>query len=384
MESRQYLQIPGPTNIPNRVLRELSRPLINHRGPEFKNLVQECIEGLKKVFRTNNDILFFPSSGSGILESAIANLFNPGDTIVTTSIGIFSERVGKIAENYGLKIIKIEKEWKEAITYEDVKNVLMKDEEKQIKAVCVPHNETTTGVTDDIKGISKAIKELEHPALLIVDAVSSLASIQLETDLWNIDIVVAASQKGLMLPPGLGIVSVSPKAWAAYEKSTMSRWYWDYGAVKERLKINQLPYTPPTTLLFGLRESLKILQEEGIENVWERHSLMAKAVRNAVKAMGLKVLADEKYASNTVTAIILPENIKYEDLASLLREKYNVIIGGGLGRLKGKVFRIGHLGSIHHLDIYAVMGAVEMALYELGYKVELGTASKAVAETFLK
>lgn len=384
MESRQYLQIPGPTNVPERILRELSRPLINHRGPEFQNLVRECIEGLKKIFRTNNDILFFPSSGSGILESAVANLFNPGDTIVTSSIGVFSERMGNIAESFGLKTIRIEKEWGEAITYEDVKEILMKDKQKQIKAVCVPHNETTSGVTDDIEGISEAIKELEHPALLIVDAVSSLASIKLETDLWNVDVVIAASQKGLMLPPGLGIVSVSSKAWKAYEKSTMPRWYWDYGAVKERLKINQLPYTPPTTLLFGLREALKILQEEGIENVWQRHSLMAKAVRNSVKAMGMEVLADEKYASSTVTAIKLPENIKYEDLSKLLREKYNVIIGGGLGKLKGKIFRIGHLGSIHYLDIYAVMGAVEMALYELGYKVQLGTASKAVAESFIK
>ncbi|MFS8541394.1 MAG: aminotransferase class V-fold PLP-dependent enzyme, partial [Tissierellales bacterium] len=255
--------------------------------------------------------------------------------------------------------------------------------EKVIKAVIVPHNETTTGVTCDIEGISKIIKEMDHPALFIVDAVSSLAITKLETDAWNIDVVITASQKGLMLPPGMGLVSISSKGWEYYKESTMPRWYWDYKAVKDKIKANQFPYTPPTTLLFGLKEALNMLLEEGMERVWERHGVIAKAVRNSVRAMGLELLADEKDASNVVTAVKLPESINYKDLSDLLRKKYNVVIGGGLGQLEGKIFRIGHLGAISYLDVYAVMGAVEMALYELGYKLKLGEASRIFAETFV-
>lgn len=384
MERRQFIQIPGPTNIPDRILRSLSQPIINHRGPEFESMVEEIVKGLKKVYRTNNDILMFPSSGSGVLESAIVNLFSPGDTIVAASIGLFSERVANIAENYGVKVIRVSKEWGQAIKPEDIRAVLEKDVNKEIKGVCLPQNETTSGITNNIAGVSKAIKELGHPAALIVDAVSSLACLPFETDAWNVDIVVSASQKGFMLPPGLGIVAVSEKAWGLVEKSKMPRWYWDYKAVKEKMKENQFPYTPATTLLFGLRESLKMILDEGMEAVWARHDVMATAVRNAVKAMGLTLFAEEGYESNTVTAILMPENIKYKDLSELLRTKYGVVIGGGLSKLQGKIFRIGHLGSISNMDTYAVMGAVEMALYELGYNVKLGTAAKAVSETLLK
>jgi len=288
-----------------------------------------------------------------------------------------------IAERYKLNVKRIKKEWGKTITPEDVKEVLKKDKGKVIKAVIVPHNETTTGVTCDIEGISKIIKEMDHPALFIVDAVSSLAITKLETDAWNIDVVITASQKGLMLPPGMGLVSISSKGWEYYKESTMPRWYWDYKAVKDKIKANQFPYTPPTTLLFGLKEALNMLLEEGMERVWERHGVIAKAVRNSVRAMGLELLADEKDASNVVTAVKLPESINYKDLSDLLRKKYNVVIGGGLGQLEGKIFRIGHLGAISYLDVYAVMGAVEMALYELGYKLKLGEASKILAETFV-
>ncbi len=384
MERRQFLQIPGPTNIPDRLLKSLSKPLINHRGPEFEKLVADCINGLKETYRTDNDILMFPSSGSGVLESAIVNLLSPGDTIVAVSLGVFSERMAQIAENHGVNVIRIKKEWKEAVKPEEIKQILNEDKEKNIKAVCLPHNETTTGITNNIENISQVMKESGHPAVLIVDAVSSLACLPLETDLWGIDVVVSASQKGFMLPPGLGIVSLSEKAWQFVKRSTMPKWYWDYKAVKSKMLEFQFPYTPATTLLYGLKESLDILSEEGIENVWARHELMAQAVRNAVKSMGLELLADEENASNTVTAIALPKEINYKELANLLREDYGVVIGGGLQNLKGKIFRIGHLGSLNKLDVYAVMGAVEMALYQLGYEVKLGTAAKAVADTFLK
>jgi aspartate aminotransferase-like enzyme len=384
MEQRQFMQIPGPTNIPDRILRSLSQPIINHRGPEFEALVTECVNGLKNIYRTNNDVLLFPSSGSGVLESAIVNLFSPGDTIVAASLGVFSERMAAIAENYGLKVMRVSKEWGQSVKPEEIREILVNDINREIKGVCLPQNETTSGITNDIEGVSKIIKDLGHPAVLVVDAVSSLACLPFETDLWDVDVVVSASQKGFMLPPGMGMVAVSNKAWSLIENSKMPRWYWDYKSVKEKMKESQFPYTPATNLLFGLKESLKMILDEGIENVWARHDLMGSAVRNAIKAMGLTLFAEDDHQSNTVTAILMPENIKYKALAELLRTKYGVVIGGGLSKLQGKIFRIGHLGSISNMDAYAVMGAVEMALYELGYNVELGTAAKAVAGTLLK
>ena len=384
MERRQYLQIPGPTNVPDRILRSLSRPLINHRGPEFELLLEQCMTGLKKVFRTQNDILIFPSSGSGALESAIVNLLSPGDTILAVSQGLFSERMASIGEKFGVNVIRINKEWGEAVGIDEIRNLLNQDAERKIKAVCLPQNETTSAITNDIEGVAKMMKESQHPALLVVDAISSLACLPLETDDWAIDVVVTASQKGLMLPPGLGIVSLNERAWQQAAQSTMPKWYWDYKGVQEKMKGGQFPYTPATTLLFGLKEALDILEEEGIEKVWERHALMGKAVRNAVHAMGLTLFAEEAYGSDTVTSISMPEGIAYKELASLLNKDYGVVIGGGLQQLQGKIFRIGHLGAVDQLDVYAVMGAVEMALYRLGYNVELGTAAKAMAKTFLK
>lgn len=384
MKGTQFLQIPGPTNIPNRILASLSKPLINHRGPEFEKLLTECVGGLKKVFRTENDILMFPSSGSGVLEASIVNLLSPGDVILAASLGVFSERVASIAESYGIKVIRINKEWGEGVKPRDIIEVLERDEAMEIKLVCLPQNETTSGVVNDIKAVSNAIKKTGHPTALMVDAVSSLACIPLETDVWGVDIVVSASQKGLMLPPGFGIISVSNKAWDMVEKSTLPKWYWNFKALRDKMKENQFPYTPATSLLFGLKESLDMIFEEGIEMVWERHAVMAKAVRSAVSAMGLEFFAEQEGASDTVTAIYVPENIKYKEFAEVLRTQYGVVIGGGLQKLQGKIFRIGHMGAINNMDVYAVMGAVEMALYQLGYKIQLGTAAKAVAETLLK
>ncbi len=383
MERRQFLQIPGPTNVPDRILRALSKPLINHRGEEFEQLLSYCVESLKKVFRTDKDILIFPAAGSGMLESAVVNLFSKDDTILTSSIGVFSERMGIIAQRFGLNIIEIEKVWGEAVTPGDIRRYLEDDKEKEIKAVCVPQNETCSAVQVDIEGIAKVIKDLSHPALLVVDAISSAACSPLETDEWGVDVVLASSQKGFMLPPGLGFAVVNEKAWKSFDDSDLPRWYWDYSMVKQKMLTNQLPYTPATTLLFGLKEALDIIHEEGIENVWKRHEAMATAVRAACDEMGLKLLADEKAASNTVTAIMLPENIEYKQLSELLKKKYNVTIGGGLGKLQGKIFRIGHLGAVYEMDIYAVMGALEMALIELGYKVEPGSAAKALTRAFV-
>jgi len=384
MPRRQYLQVPGPTNIPERILRSLSQPLINHRGPEFELLLKEILLGLNRVFRTKNDILLFPASGSGMMESAVVNLFSPGDTVLVGSMGLFGERMALIAESHGLQVIRISKEWGTAVSAGDVRKALEEDREHKIKAVCLPQNETSTGISHDIESIAAAVRISGHPAIMIVDAISSLACTRLETDLWGIDVVVSATQKGLMLPPGLGFVSVSPKAWELCERSTMPRWYWDYKAVKEKNKVHQFPYTPPTTLFFGLRESLKVLlQEEGLENVWQRHAGLAAAVRSAVVAMGLGLFAEKGRESDTVTAITMPEGITYQALAEHLRTRYHVVIGEGLQKLQGRIFRIGHMGAIHMPEIFAIMCSVELALIEKGWKVLPGTAARAAAESSL-
>ncbi len=384
MIRRQYLQVPGPTNIPDRILRCMSQPLINHRGPEFEQLLAGNLQGLKKVFRTQNDILMFPGSGSGMMESAVVNLFSPGDTVLAGSMGLFGERMATIAESHGVKVIRISKEWGRAVHADDVGKVLENDREKKIKAVCMPHNETSTGISQDLESISRMIKTLGHPAVFVVDAISSLACTPLETDQWGIDVVISATQKGLMLPPGLGFVSVSPRAWELCGRSTMPKWYWDYKAVKEKNKGHQFPYTPPTTLFFGLRESLAIiLNEEGLEQVWRRHADIAVAVRSAVTAMGLSLLAEQGHESDTVTAIAMPDGIAYQALAELLRTRYQVVIGEGLQKLQGKIFRIGHMGAIHVPEIFAIMCAVELALIEKGWKIQPGTAARAIAEIHL-
>ncbi len=383
MERRGYLQIPGPTNIPPRILKALASKPIDHRGEEFEKLVGKCLKGLQEIYRTKNDILMFPSSGSGILESVIVNLFSLGDTIVVGSMGVFSERMALIAESHGLKVIRVSKVWGESVKSIDIEEILKEDKNFLIKGVCVPQNETATGVVNDIESISKIIKDLNHPALLIVDIVSSLGCYPFENDKWDVDIAIGASQKGLMLPAGIGMVSVSQKAWDAVEKSTLPKWYWDYKAAKEKIKVLRFTYTPPTSLMIGLSESIDMFREEGIENIWARHALMSKAVRNAAEAMGLKLLAEKGFESDTVTTIMLPEEIKDNEFFHLVESKYGVVLGCGLERLAGKLFRVGHMGTIDKLDIYAIMGAIEMGLYEMGYKVELGSAAKAVSQVFL-
>lgn len=384
MQRRQYLQIPGPTNIPDNILRSLSQPMINHRGPEFERLLDDCLTGVKKVFRTEHDIIFFPSSGSGALESAMVNLFSPGDTLLACTHGVFTERVALIAEKFGLTVRRLSKEWGEAVKADDIRPLLEADTEGLIKAVCVAQNETTSGIANDIESIGAMLKATGHPALFIVDAISSMASLPYEMDRWGVDVTVSASQKGFMLPPGLSMVALNDRAWKACEKSTMPKWYWDYKAVADKNREGQMPYTPPTTLLFGLRESLRTIEEEGLENIWARHTLLAEATRTALTAMGLELFAEEGFRSDTITAIRMPQDIPFKSLSGILKEKYSVVIGGGLGKLQGKIFRIGHMGSLHRMEVYAILGAVELALIELGHPVVPGTAAKAIAEVYLR
>lgn len=382
MRQKQILMIPGPTPVPPSVLREHSTPVINHRGEEFAKLWGEIQEGLKNVFQTQNDIIIYPASGTGAMEAAIVNTTSPGDKVLSISIGAFGDRFAEIAKNFGADVIKCNFEWGETADISVVEKTLK--ENPGIKVILATHNETSTGVVQDIEKIAELSKK--YNCLLLVDAISSLGAIDLKTDLWGVDIVVAGSQKALMLPPGLSFVCVSQKAWDASEKATSPKYYWQFKLYKKWMPKGQTPYTPALPQLYGLRESLKIiLNEIGLENNFKRHKILAKATREGIKALGFELLCkDENIASPTVTSIIGKENIEIKKLRKILREKYNIVTAGGQGKLEDKIFRIGHLGFVGTMDIIATLSALEMALYELGDKVELGSGVKAAEEVFLQ
>lgn len=383
MYRRPYLQIPGPTNIPEPVLQALNHTAINHRGAEFARLMESNLRGLQAVFQTKNDILIFPASGSGGLEAAIVNLLSPGDRVLVVNMGVFSQRMGQIAQSFGADVTWIEVPWGGAATAADYRPFLEADVNHAYKAVFVTHNETSTGVTVDVAAVRQMLDELKHPALLIVDAVSSLAIIDLQTDAWGVDVVVAASQKGLMLPGGLAIVSVSAKAWQAHSVATMPKWYWDFSAMQARIAIGQLPYTPAISLFFGLEVSLRLIKEEGLANVFTRHIRNAAAIQAGATSIGLELLV-EKIAerSPAVTSVLLPADLSYQALAQGM-EELGVTIGGGLQRLEGKIFRVGHLGMLHEMEVLAVLGALEMVLLKCGYRLQLGTAVGAAMASYL-
>ncbi len=383
MYRRPYLQIPGPTNIPEPVLNALNHSAINHRGDQFAELLDANTRGLKRVFQTENDILIFPASGSGGLEATLVNLLSPGDKAIAVDMGVFSRRMGEIAQTYGVDVTFIQVPWGKAVTAGDYRAILQADSDHQFRAVFVTHNETATGVTVDVAAIRQMLDELQHPALLIVDAVSSLAIIDLPTDELRIDAVVAASQKGLMLPGGLAMISVSPKAWEAQHRSSMPKWYWDFSALKQKMAAGQMPYTPAISLFFGLQVALELLQEEGLHNVFLRHQRNAWAIQAGIAALGLQFLvAEESLRSPAVTAVLLPQGIAYQALAQATQE-LGIVIGGGLDQLQGKIFRIGHLGMLHEMEVLAILGGLEMSLCRLGYPLQLGRASGAAMASYL-
>jgi len=374
-DRRVFLQIPGPTNIPPRILQAMNRPLVNHRGPEFEALMKECLSGLKRVYKTESDVVIFPGSGSGGLEAAIVNTLSPGDKVLSVRHGVFSERFGDIAAAHGADVEKIEAEWGRAVDPAQVLDRLEKDAHGSIKAVLLSHNETSTCVINNVEAIGRGMAELKHPALLMVDAVSSLAMADLQTDAWNIDIVISASQKGLMLPPGLAILSFSEKAWEAYKTAKMARWFWDIKRMADAQKQGRVPYTIPTSLLFGLREALTMIEAEGLENVFTRHTRLARGVRAAAREMGLEVLPPEEEASPTVTGVKIPAGIEWTSLNAALLEK-GVVMGGGLAKLQGRIFRLGHMGWIFETELTGILATLESSLAGLGYKVEAGSAVK--------
>jgi alanine-glyoxylate transaminase/serine-glyoxylate transaminase/serine-pyruvate transaminase len=360
---RHFLQIPGPTNIPDRVLRAIDRPTIDHRGPDFARLGREILEGLERVFRTAGPVIVFPSSGTGAWEAALVNTLSPGDRVLMFETGHFATLWCAMATRLGLEVEFVPGDWRRGVDPAAVEEHLAADRQHAFKAILVVHNETSTGVVSRIPEIRKAIDRTRHPALLIVDTVSSLASIDYRHDEWGVDVTVAGSQKGLMLPPGLGFNAVSSKAVSASRSACLRRSYWDWEAMLQANQSGFFPYTPATNLLFGLRESLAMLEEEGMTAVFARHARHAEATRRAIRTWGLELLClDPREYSSSLTAVLVPEGHDADRLRSVILEAFDLSLGSGLGKLRGKVFRIGHLGHFNDLMLCGTLCGIEMGL----------------------
>ena len=360
---RHFLQIPGPTNVPDRVLRAISVPTIDHRGPDFSKLTFEVMDGLKKVFKTESDVLVFPGSGTGAWEAALVNTLSPGDRILMFETGQFATLWCEMAQKLGLEVDFIPGDWRHGVDPAQIEARLAEDSSHEIKAVAVVHNETSTGVASRISAVRRAIDDAGHPALLLVDTISSLGSIDYRHDEWGVDVTVGGSQKGLMLPPGLGFNAVSERALVAAKEARLPRSYWDWDGMLESNRQGFFPYTPATNLLYGLREALLMLEEEGLDAVFARHDRFAAATRAAVGAWGLEVLAqDEREYSSSLTAIITPEGHDADNLRKVILDRFDMSLGTGLGKVKGWTFRIGHLGDLNDLTLMGTLAGVEMGL----------------------
>jgi alanine-glyoxylate transaminase/serine-glyoxylate transaminase/serine-pyruvate transaminase len=361
---RHFLQIPGPTNVPDRVLRAIDRPTIDHRGPEFQRLGHDVLTGLKTVFRTKGPVIIFPASGTGAWEAALVNTLSAGDRVLMYETGHFATLWHGMAKRLGLRPEFLSSDWRHGADPAAIEARLADDRGHEIKAVCVVHNETSTGVTSRIGEIRKAIDRANHPALFMVDTISSLASIDYRHDEWGVDVTVAGSQKGLMLPPGLSFNAVSSKALSASESATLPRSYWSWEEMLGPNKSGFFPYTPATNLLYGLREALKMLvDEEGLDNVFKRHDRHAEATRRAVRAWGLEVLClNPAEYSSALTAVLMPGGYSEVDFRKVVLERFNMSLGSGLGKLAQKVFRIGHLGDFNDLTLLGTLAGVEMGL----------------------
>jgi aspartate aminotransferase-like enzyme len=352
------LRIPGPTPCPPQALEAMGRQMINHRGGEFGKILNSITGKLKQAFQTKGDVFVLTGSGTGGLEAAVVNTLSPGDKVLSLANGFFGERFADIAEEYGAEVTRLNFEWGKPVDPGAAEKALKKD--GSIKAVLVTHNETSTGVTNELKEISAVVKKLD--TLLLVDAISSLGCINLPTDDWNCDIVVTASQKGWMVPPGLAMVSVSEKAWQAHTKAKMPRYYWDFTKAKDYFQKGQTPWTPAVSVFYALDVTLDLMLREGLDNIFARHARVAQTARNGVKSLGLSLFPDEKYASNTVTAVNASDKIDVPKLIQMLQNEYEVILAGGQQKLSGKIFRIGHLGLVYEKDIKSVLEALSKAL----------------------
>ena len=360
---RHFLQIPGPTNIPDRILRAMDRPIIDHRGPEFAELALEILDGLRTVFKTSGPVVMFPASGTGAWEAAIVNTLSPGDHVLAFETGQFSTLWKNLAERMGVHPEFVPGNWRRGADPDDVEARLKADKSHAFKAVLVVHNETSSGVKSRVADIRRAMNRANHPALLMVDTISSLASSDYQHDEWEVDVSIGGSQKGLMLPPGLSFNAISEKARRAQKSAKLPRAYWDWEDMLKQNTAGFFPYTPPTTLLYGLREALMMLNEEGLTNVFLRHRRHAAATRAAVRAWGLEIVCEnpDEY-SDTVTAVFMPPGHDADQLRKLILERFDMSLGTGLAKLQGKVFRIGHLGSFNDLMLAGTIAGVEMGL----------------------
>ncbi|WP_333903701.1 pyridoxal-phosphate-dependent aminotransferase family protein [Achromobacter insolitus] len=364
---RHFLQIPGPTNVPDRVLRAIDQPTIDHRGPEFGALGLAVLEGVKQVFQTQSPVVIFPSSGTGAWEAALVNTLSPGDRVLMVETGHFASLWRKLAGRLGLEVDFLENDWRHPVDAAAIAARLAEDTAHGIKAVCVVHNETSTGVTSDIAAVRAAIDGAAHPALLMVDTISSLGSIDYRHDEWGVDVTVAGSQKGLMLPPGLAFNAVGARALAAADDARLPRSYWDWREMLAANARGYFPYTPSTNLLYGLHEALAMLREEGLPQVYARHSRHAQAARLAVAAWGLELLSlDPTAHSAALTAVIMPQGHGADAFRKLVLERFDMSLGQGLGKLADRVFRIGHLGYFNDLTLCGTLAGVEMGLAAAG------------------
>ncbi len=384
MPGRPFLQIPGPTLVPERIVRAMSQSIIDHRGPKFAALVGEILDGLKRAFQApRGHILVYPGSGTGGWEATVVNTLSPGDRVLGCVNGHFSNHFCRTAAAHGIEVDRLEVPYGAGVPADRVAERLRADATHQLKAVLVVHNETSTGVTSNVARIRQALDEARHPGLLLVDVVSSLASIDFRFDEWGVDVALTGPQKGLMLPPGLTILAASDRALRAGQAAKCPRAYWDWRPVLERNQRGEFPYTPATSLLFGLREALALLTEEGLPGVFQRHARLAEACRRAVRAMGLELLCrDPAEYSNTLTAVVMPPGHDSDAYLAHANRRLDLSLGVGLGEVKGKVFRIGHLGSLNELELLAGLAGVEMTLRTFGIPVELG-AGLTAAEQYL-
>ena len=376
---RHFLQIPGPTNVPDRVLRAMDQPVMDHRSAEFSKLASEVLENLRPIFGTSGPVMMYPSSGTGAWEAAIVNTLSPGDRVLMFETGHFSNLWRQVAERFGIQVEYVPGNWRRGASAEDAAARLDADQGHTIKAVMIVHNETSTGTTSRIPEIRRAMDQARHPALLMVDTISSLGSIDYRHDEWKVDVTVAGSQKGLMMPPGLSFNAISEKALAANKTARLPRSYWDWQDMLTPNRAGFFPYTPATTLLYGLREALAMLQEEGLNNVFLRHSHHAEATRSAVRTWGLEIVCeDPREYSNSLTAVFMPEGHNADQLRKVILDAFDMSLGAGLSKLAGKAFRIGHLGSFNDLMLAGTLSGIEMGLQLSGVPHRSGGVTAAL------
>lgn len=377
---RHFLQIPGPSNVPDRILRAIDNPTMDHRGPDFADLGHACLDGIKRVFKTEQPVIIYPASGTGAWEAALVNVLNPGDRVLMFETGQFATLWNELATRIGITPEFIEGDWRSGADAAAIEEHLRADSGHEIKAVCVVHNETSTGAATNVPKVRAAIDAAGHPALLLVDTISSLASIDYRHDEWGVDVTISGSQKGLMLPPGLSFNAVSEKALAAHAEAKLPRAYWDWSQMIANNKTGYFPYTPATNLLYGLKEALEMLFEEGLDNVFARHDRHAEATRRAVQAWGLEILCNnpDEYSS-VLTGVMVPDGHDADHVRSVILDNFDMSLGTGLGKVKGKIFRIGHLGDFNDLTLMGTLAGVEMGLGLAGVPHQKGGVQQAMS-----